>query len=133
MPGVRRSLTLPAAAVAVIAATGCGGTSSYALEPTRQCLEETGGITVRRPPHSDLVASTALGGSVNVRFPSNQVTMAFGEDRAEADRLATAYRRFHGKNIGIESALQEEKNVVLIWGVTPANADRGTVVACLKS
>jgi hypothetical protein len=68
-----------------------------------------------------------------VKFGDNQVTLAFGEDKAEAERLAMAYRRFRGKNIGIESALQQERNVVLVWGVTPETADRTAVVVCLKS
>jgi hypothetical protein len=132
MEPVPRRVTLPLAAAAVIAATGCGGASNYAIEPTRECLTQTSGIRVRQPPASDLVAVTALGGALNVKFPSNQVTVTFGQDKAEAARLATAYRRFKGKNIGIESALQEERNVVLIWGVTPETPDRTTVVGCLK-
>jgi hypothetical protein len=133
MQRVLRRITFPATAAAVIAATGCGGPPNYSLESSRECLKQTGGIRVRQPPASDLVAVTALGGALNVKFPSNQVTVAFGQDKAEADRLATAYRRFKGKNIGIESALQEERNVVLIWGITPETADRTTVVGCLKS
>ena len=126
-------VTLLVTATAVIAATGCGGTSIYAIEPTRECLKQTRGLRVRQIQAGDLVAVTALGGALNVKLPSNQVTVAFGQDKAEAIRLATAYRRFRGKNIGIESALQEEKNVVLIWGVTPETVDRTTVVGCLKS
>lgn len=133
MGPVLRRVTLPVTAAAVIVATGCGGQSNYALEPTRQCLLQTGGIRVRQPPASDLVAVTALGGALNVKFPSNQVTLAFGQDKAEAARLATAYRRFKGENIGIESALQEERNVVMIWGITPETPDRTTIFVCLKS
>lgn len=127
-----RLATLPVAAAAVVAAAGCAGTSRYSLEATRECLKETSGIQVRQPPASDFVASTALRGSLNVKFPDNQVTVSFGEDEAEAARLATAYRRFKGENIGIESALQEEKNAVLLWGITPSPADRATVSGCLK-
>jgi hypothetical protein len=130
---VARRTILPVAAAAVLASTGCGGTSSYAIEPTRECLGQVHTIRVRRPPAADLVASTALGGALNVKFAENQVTLAFGEDEAEASRLATAYRRFRGKNIGIESALQEERNVVMVWAITPETFDRSTIVACLKS
>lgn len=133
MEPVPRRVTLLITAAAVIAAAGCGGTLNYAIEPTRACLKQSAGIRVRQPPASDLVAVTALGGSLNVKFPSNQVTLAFGQDKAEATRLATAYRRFKGENIGIESALQEERNVVLIWGVTPETPDRTSVFVCLKS
>jgi hypothetical protein len=129
---VRRLAALPVATAAVTLAAGCGGASHYTLEATRACLQETSGIQVRRPPASDFVASTALGGAVNVKFPDNQVTIAFGEDEAEATRLAMAYRRFRGENVGIESALREKKNVVMVWGVTPAPGQRGTVEGCLK-
>jgi hypothetical protein len=130
---VRRLAALLVATAAGTIATGCGGTSSYTLDATRECLRDTSGVRVRRPPPSDFVASTALGGAVNVKFPDNQVTIAFGEDEAEAERLAMAYRRFRGENVGIESALQEQKNVVMVWGVTPAPEQRGTVEGCLKT
>lgn len=121
------------AATVLLVASGCGGTSRYDFEATRDCLREESGVQVRRPPESDFVASTALGGALNVKFPDNQVTVAFGEDEAEAVRLATAYRRFRGKNIGIENALQQEKNVILLWGVHPASADNTLVHGCLKA
>lgn len=123
---------LPVAAAAILAVVGCGGAKHYALEATRTCLRQTNGVLVRPAPADDFVASTALGGAMNAKFARNQVTLAFGQDDAEADRLAKAYRRFHGKNVGIESALEELANVVLLWAVTPPPSYRGAVHACLK-
>jgi hypothetical protein len=128
---VRRSALVPVAVASLLAA-GCGGTTRYTLEETRECLRAVPGIELRQPPRSDFVASTALGGAFNVKFPANQVTASFGEDEAEAGRLATAYRRFRGENIGIESALQVERNAVLIWGISPSDPERRTIEECLK-
>jgi hypothetical protein len=128
---VPRLAALLVTVAAMVVAAGCGGTTQYTLEATRACLKD-GGLHVRPAPADDFVASTALNGAMNVKFLDNQVTLAFGEDEAEAARLAKAYRRFKGKNIGIESALEELKNAVLIWAITPPNGERGAVHACLK-
>ena len=124
--------TLAVAAAAAVSASGCGGTARYTVAATRECLREQPGLRVRRAPTDDFIASTALGGAMNVRFPDNQVTLTFGDDADEAFRLAQAYRRFRGPNIGIESALEEVKNVVLLWGITPAPGYRQTIHDCLK-
>ena len=69
---------------------------------------------------------------MNVKLSKNQVTLTFSQDSDQADGIAKAYRRFKGKGIGIESALEEIANVVLVWGVTPSGPDRGAVHGCLK-
>jgi hypothetical protein len=129
---VRRVFALPVVAAALVAAA-CGGAKHYALEPTRACLGKISGATVRPPPPSDFVAATAIDGAVNVKLSKNQVTLTFSQDSHQADGIAKAYRRFKGKGIGIESALEEIANVVLVWGVTPEDPDRGVVHDCLKS
>ena len=112
---VPRLVVLGVAALTLaLVAAGCGGAKHYTLEKTRDCLQTVGGATVRPPPPSDVIASTALGGAVNVKFVDNQVTLTFGQDDDQTAVLAKAYRRFRGKNIGIESALEEIANVVLV-------------------
>ena len=113
------------------AASGCGGgVTTYTVEKTRACLREDG-RRVRPAPADDFVAANALGGAFNVRFPENQVTLTFGLDEAEAERIAGAYRRFRGRNIGIEDALQVRRNVVLLWGLTPRSEDGQAIDGCL--
>ncbi|MFN2467707.1 MAG: hypothetical protein ABR521_06200, partial [Gaiellaceae bacterium] len=102
----------------------------YRVEKTRACLREEG-RRVRPAPADDFVAANALGGAMNVRFPENQVTLSFGLDEAEAERIAGAYRRFRGKNIGIEDALRIRRNVVLLWALTPAGEDSEAIDACI--
>ena len=125
-------VVLPVVAAAVGAA-GCGGAKHYALDSTRTCLREIPGARVGPPPKSDFIAATAIDGAVNVKLARNQATLTFSQDAAQADGIAKAYRRFKGKGIGIESALEEVANVVLVWGVTPSGADHGAVHDCLKS
>jgi hypothetical protein len=124
--------TLTVAAAAVLVAGGCGGTKHYDIEASRECLRGVSGIQVRALPPSDFIAKTALEGAMNVKFPANQVTLSFSQDGKQADGIARAYRRFRGKGIGIESALEELANVVMVWGVTPKPADKAVIHDCLK-
>jgi hypothetical protein len=122
---------LAGAAFSLLAA-GCGGSKSYTLEKTRACLRGKD-VHVAPVPHSDFVASVAVGGAVVVSFPGrNRVTIAFGADQDEADRIADGYRRFRGSNIGIEDVLRPNHNAVLLWKEHPTGADESTVTDCLK-
>jgi hypothetical protein len=129
---VRRSASVPIVTAAVLVAAGCGGTGRYALEPTRACLQDTEGAVVRAAPADDFIAASATGGAINVKLSANQVTITFSEDSDQADNIATGYRRFKGKGIGIDSALEELRNVVMVWGVAPMPAEKTEVHGCLK-
>jgi hypothetical protein len=132
---VGRSLAIAvfAAAAFSLLAAGCGGSTSYSLEKTRACLKGEKDVRLGPVPHSDFIASVAEGGAVAVSFPSrNRVTIAFGMDQEEADRIAAGYRRFRGKNIGIEDVLRPNHNAVLLWKEHPTSDDESTVTDCLK-
>jgi len=129
---VRRPASLTVVAAAVLVGAGCGGTKHYALDASRDCLRKESGLRVRPAPASDFIASTAIGGAMNVRFDDNQVTLAFSQDSDQADNIAKAYRRFRGKDIGIESALEEVANVVMVWAITPNPQQKGLIHGCLK-
>jgi hypothetical protein len=110
---------------------GCGGTKSYSLAETKACLADRKGV--RLSSRVDFVADKALAGAVVVKLPSsNRVTVAFGLDQEEADRLAGAYRRFRGRNIGIEDVLRPDHNAVLLWKAHPSEQDIETVNGCLR-
>ena len=118
------------AALSLLAA-GCGGTTSYSLAKTKECLAKQKGVRVRS--RVDFIADTALGGAMLVKLPGrNQVTVSFGLDQTEADRLAGAYRRFRGKNIGIADVLRPQHNAVLLWREHPSEQDISSVTGCLK-
>jgi hypothetical protein len=125
----RTSIFLVAVAAAALA--GCGGGSKmYSAAPTRACLAEESRVTLS--DEVDFVASNVLGGAFNVRFPTNQVTVMFGEDRDEAGRVVNVYKRVKGENIGLEDVLRVEGNVVMLWTSHPDEDDLDTIYDCLE-
>ena len=122
-------LGLAGGLLALVAACG-GGVSPYSAEKTQACLKEN--PTLRIGSDVDFVASTALGGAFHVRLPGNQVTISFGADRETARSLTQAYKRFKGKNIGLEDVLKVEKNAVMLWEAHPEPPDLATIHDCLK-
>jgi len=119
------------AATLLLAATGCGGQEPYTLAKTRACLSQEPGVRIAGKV--DFVASTALGGAFVARIRSGQqVTIAFGLDEKEAERVARAYRRFRGRNIGIDDVLRPDRNAVLLWKAHPTIGDEATVNGCLS-
>jgi hypothetical protein len=115
-------------AASLLAACG-GGSKTHSEAPTRACLAKDSRVELSN--NVDFVASAATGGAFNVRFPTNQVTIVFGEDRKEAGRVVNAYKRFKGENIGLEDVLRVEGNVVMLWGAHPNDDDLETIYDCL--
>lgn len=116
----------------LLATAGCGGDSAYELAPTRACLEDAGvAVDTTRV---DVVASTAQSGALHASFPSNEVTVAFGEDVEDAEQTARAYQRFAPRRLRakLPNILKRRRNVVMLWGVSPAPQDETTVVDCLS-
>ena len=127
---MRWPLLVVGAVLAALLAAGCGGAKTYDAEKTRSCLAHQPGIKIRNKV--DFVASTALGGAFNVKLLGNQATLAFGEDRSEAERIVRAYRRFRGKNIGLTDVLRPKNNVVILWEAHPSDTALETIQDCLK-
>ena len=115
---------------------GCGGDDGadeperYRLEPTRDCLEQAAARV--KTDGLDFVASTALGGGLSADLPENEVTIAFGQSRADALRTEQAYRQFAGEKIPIDHLLFRRVNVVMLWELPPTDKDRATVLNCLE-
>jgi hypothetical protein len=121
-----------AALLAVVLAAGCGGSKKPATPAeTAACLHEQGVKTTPRLG-ADFIASAAPEGALRADLGQNEVTISFAEDDAGAEQIANAYRRFRGQNIGIESVLRVNRNVVLLWKETPSPGDEGVAEACLK-
>ena len=135
----RRSGRLAVVALLAAVAAGCGGDGDgdgdgdlYRLEPTRSCLEQQ--AIVRRTSNKvDVVASTALGGAFRVRFATNEVTVAFGDDLEDAAKTMRAYRRFAPSGAPLEATLRRARNVVLLWGAPPSSEEDAAVGGCLKA
>lgn len=126
-----RPFALLVVAGAVLLASGCGGgPKTYTLSKTRECLAKESGVRVGGK--LDFVATTALGGALAAHLKANDVVISFGLDEAEAERLAAAYRRYRGRNIGIEDVLRPNKNAVLLWRRHPTPEQESTITGCLK-
>lgn len=133
---MRLPFPLPASfAVLLIAGAvaACGGDAGelYRLEPTRECLREA---DIRlKTGDVDVVASTALGGALHADLEGNEVTAAFGESLEDAAQIERAYRRFAGRGFDIDSVLRRDRNVVMLWGVSPSEDHEATVTGCLET
>jgi hypothetical protein len=114
-----------------LAATGCGGSESYSLEPTRDCLESRG---ARIGGDLDFVASTATGGAFRASFGDNSVKVLFGETEGDAEQIERAYGNFAFENVkaGLADVLRRYKNTVTLWQEHPQDTDLALVTGCLK-
>src|SRR5256885_7634739 len=100
---VRARLLAATASVACLALSACGGNAKagpYQLAPTRDCLRAQN--LVVSSTDLDFVASTALGGALRARMAGNEVVLAFGENDEDGAAIERAYRKFAGKNIGLQ-------------------------------
>ena len=133
---ISASLLCALAAVAVLVAAGCGGGGSekaYGASATRSCLEKAGVEIVPVDESSDLVASSALGGSLGARLAANHVTISFGRDATEGDLLRQAYTRYGSRDVPIDQVLERRRNAVLLWAGAPTRQDADVVRSCLES
>lgn len=124
----------PIAVLVVLLAAACGppGPKVYSRAKSRSCLTKLG-YKPTRPPASDFVASTALGGSFRVTLPRNFVTVSFGDTVKNADTLDAVYRSVHAKNVGIDDVLRNMGNAVMLWHAHPSDHDLGVIQSCLKT
>ena len=124
------------AALAAVVVAGCGsgsaGSTVYTRAATKQCIETKLGIHSFPSVGSDFVASTASNGAFRVRLPDNAVTILFGQSPEEANNLADAYRRFRGKNVGVEDVLRTKNNAVMLWQLHPSTDDETRIEDCLR-
>jgi len=118
--------------VALVAA-GCGAKTSYTAAKTRSCLQARGAKIVP-PAASDIVATSAVGGSFKADLGDNFVTLVFGTDENSGQNLADAYQRFAFPNVrgGLPDVLRRYSNVVTLWHEHPQDADLSLVVGCLR-
>jgi hypothetical protein len=113
--------------------SACGGKTQYSVDKTRTCLQ-TRGAQIVPPSASDLVATTAVGGSFKAMLGDNFVTLVFGTDESSGQNLAGAYQRFAFPNVksGLPDVLRRYANVVTLWHQHPQDADLSLVVGCLR-
>ena len=115
------------------AVAGCGGSKSYSLEETRDCLQARG-AQIGQDLGSDVVATTATAGAFTAAFGDNSVKVLFGETEDDAETLEIAYDRFAYNNVkaGLPDVLRRYKNAVTLWQQHPQDSDLALVTGCLK-
>jgi hypothetical protein len=70
---------------------------------------------------------------MRVRIARNDLSLAFGESEREAERIEQAYKRFAPKRFPIQDVLRRDRNVVMLWGVSPTIDELDAVNRCLRS
>jgi hypothetical protein len=112
-------------------AAGCGGSTAYSAEKTKQCLVGRG-ATITGP--LDFVASTATGGAFPASLGDNSVKLVFGQSENDAKQIVAAYEKFAFPNVrhGLPDVLRRYNNVVTLWHVHPQDSDLSLVVGCLR-
>jgi hypothetical protein len=121
--------------LAVVAA-GCNTEPSvYKAAPTAKCLRSKLHYRVTTDPAEiGVVEHTAPNGGLIAFHPGNAVRMAFAESSDAAPGLEHAYRIFAPKKLRphITDVMRTNKNVVLLWTVTPPQEEINAVYGCLK-
>ncbi len=125
---------LVAVAAGAVLVAGCGGSSAkvYEAAATQACLEQAGATIVAVDESIDIVAESALGGSLGAKIGENRVTIAFGRSDAEGSVLESAYKQYGSRDVPIDQVLQRRGNAVLLWAGPPSPQDTDAVRSCLK-
>jgi hypothetical protein len=127
---------LAAAALAVLAVSGCGAkeAKTYHVDGTAKCLKDEGYRVRTDADNLGVVAAAAPLGSLRAFESGNTVTISFGDDHREAVNISKLYRKFAPKKLRphIDDVMEIQKNAVLLWTVTPPPDDHDKVFGCLK-
>ena len=117
-------------------AGGCNGEPSvYKATPTAKCLRSKLHYRVTtEPAQLGVVERTAENGGLIAFHPGNAVRMAFAESSDATAGVEHAYTTFAPKKLQphISDVIRTNKNVVLLWTVTPPQEEIDAVYGCLK-
>jgi hypothetical protein len=127
---------LPLIAVLAVLAAGCtsGEPSAFTAEPTAKCLRGQGYRVTTSDSKTGVIAANAPHGGLLAKKPGNALTIAFAQNSDDAIKTAAAFKRFAPKKLKkhIDDVLRIQKNAVLLWTVTPPQAEMTNVFTCLK-
>ena len=115
---------------------GCssGEPSAFKAEPTAKCLKGNGYSVTTDDAQVGVIAGNAPNGGLRANEPGNALTIAFGQNSDDAIKIAAAFKKFAPKKLKphITDVMRIQKNAVLLWTVTPPQAELDKVFACLK-
>jgi hypothetical protein len=117
-------------------AAGCssGEPSAYKAEPTAKCLRNHGFDVTTDDSKVGVIAANAPNGGLRMNESGNALTAAFAQNSDDAIQIAAAFKRFAPPKLRphILDVMRTEKNAVLLWTVTPPQAEMDKVFGCLK-
>ena len=129
-------LALPTLITAALFLAGCssGEPSTFKAGPTARCLGGNGYSVTTDDAKVGVLAANAPNGGLLAKEPGNALTIAFAQDSDDAIKTAAAVKEFAPKNLQphITDVMRTQKNAVLLWTVTPPQAELDKVFACLK-
>jgi len=121
--------------LAVLAA-GCNSEpSAYKPEPTGKCLrEKLHYVVISDPARLGVVEGHAARGGLLVHHPGNAIRIAFGQNADDVPGIESGFRRFAPLRLRphILDVMRSNKNVVLLWTVSPLQEEINAVFGCLK-
>ena len=131
---MRLALTISITAGLVLAGCSSGEPSTFKAGPTATCLKENGYSVTTDDAKVGVLAANAPNGGLRANEPGNALTIAFGQNSDDAIQIAGAFKRFAPKKLRphINDVMRTQKNAVLLWTVTPPQAEQDKVFACLK-
>lgn len=121
-----RLLALAALAMLAVALAGCGGDPPYALDPTADCLEESGAAVERWEADSNpptYWSRPAPGGILRATGDDQQTALAaFADDSEEAGEMAARLESFEampGSLAGIMRPVVRRDRNAVVFGFFP--------------
>ena len=123
-------------AVTALTVAGCNAEpSAYKAAPTARCLRDKLHYSVTTDPAQlGVVERNAANGGLLAFHPGNALRAAFGENSDAAEGLEHGFRVFAPKKLRphIDDVMRTNKNVVLLWTVTPPQEEVNAVYGCLR-
>jgi len=124
----------PLALVVLLAACGNPVHSHYSVKQTAPCLRKLGYDVDTDASKLGPVEASAPEGALRATETGNALVVTFAEDEAGARNIEAGYRRFVSPRLRrhIRDVMSSQKNAVLLWTITPPQAELSRVQSCLR-
>jgi hypothetical protein len=131
---MRVVLVTSIATALLLAGCSSGEPDTFKVGPTASCLRGNGYSVTTDDSKVGVVAANALNGGLLAQEPGNALTIAFAQDSDAAIKTAAAFKKFAPEKLRphISDVMRTQKNAVLLWTVTPPQAELDKAFACLK-
>jgi hypothetical protein len=124
----------PLLLVLLLAACGNPVHSHYSVKDTAHCMRKLGYQVDTDAARLGPVEASAPEGALRATEPGNAVVITFADDDAGARNIEAGYRRFVSPRLRrhIRDVMLSQKNAVLLWTITPPQAELNRVLGCLR-